>query len=560
MLPHAVSQDVKSRPRQLYSTVSGHLYHAGKICIIMVGLPGRGKTLRSERIVRYLDWLGVPSRAFHLANYRRDFLGPNFEISPEYILGRYEEYRKKIVNSCLADIVAFFKEKGGQVAVYDAVNGRSEDRLNLQEIFKMLGIECLFVESLVTNEKMLARNVAEVRLNSPDYAGKESRASLEHYLHMIEAYMTDYEPVREHQLICVKLVNDGEQCVVNNGPLGYLLNRVLMFLLNSRRRQGSLFFARAGATDASDLWNNGDNDLNARGTMYAATLANTVMGYVSSKQVDLADLKMDMSEIRRMADHKGHLLASSVTSMAPSVAQSTLQSPVMSAVPSAMPSAVPSTTTSACPSRGTSRGPSRQGSFIFSHEGSRQGSPTQPARNYNEQADITEPPLVVWSSTRRKSGQTARPLKDAGVPVIPKSLLSQMNLGDAWKFADNFEKFEKLHPEECAAYKKDAYHYRFPRAESYQDVAIRLEPVIMEMERTQTNLVIIAHESVLRVLYGYVMGLSTADIPNLQFPANQVVEIVPNGYNNVVLRLPLPGVSEDGGVELPEGITVEANQ
>ena len=39
-------------------------------------------------------------------------------------------------------------------------------------------------------------------------------------------------------------------------------------------------------------------------------------------------------------------------------------------------------------------------------------------------------------------------------------------------------------PEEYEARKKDKFRYRYPRGESYQDIVYRLEPVILELMRT----------------------------------------------------------------------------
>ena len=47
----------------------------------------------------------------------------------------------------------------------------------------------------------------------------------------------------------------------------------------------------------------------------------------------------------------------------------------------------------------------------------------------------------------------------------------------------------------------------------------------MELEREQNDLLIIAHESVLRVLYGYLMACNAADIPFLQFPRDEIIEV-----------------------------------
>jgi 6-phosphofructo-2-kinase/fructose-2,6-biphosphatase 4 len=41
---HDQSDDQSMAPAQLYSTMSGRLFHSGRIAIVMVGLPARGKT------------------------------------------------------------------------------------------------------------------------------------------------------------------------------------------------------------------------------------------------------------------------------------------------------------------------------------------------------------------------------------------------------------------------------------------------------------------------------------------------------------------------------------
>ena len=92
--------------------------------------------------------------------------------------------------------------------------------------------------------------------------------------------------------------------------------------------------------------------------------------------------------------------------------------------------------------------------------------------------------------------------------------------------------------------------------QSYHDLAVRLEPIILELEREQNDLLIIAHESVLKVLYGYLMACNATDIPSLSFPRNEIIEIVPASYNNEASRIEIPGLPPEIIPGSPEDIQI----
>lgn len=54
-----------------------HLGHSkgGKMVIVMVGLPGSGKTYIARKVSRYLRWISYRTKVFSLAKYRLERLG-----------------------------------------------------------------------------------------------------------------------------------------------------------------------------------------------------------------------------------------------------------------------------------------------------------------------------------------------------------------------------------------------------------------------------------------------------------------------------------------------------
>lgn len=136
---HDVTEDQDMAPAQLYSTMSGRLFHSGRIAIVMVGLPARGKTHICVSMARYLAWLGVKTRIFHLGDYRRATVGPGGHVPEDYFFPNATPssvmLRQKILKKCREDIYAWLNHENGQVAIYDAVNPTAAGRRSLAKEF-----------------------------------------------------------------------------------------------------------------------------------------------------------------------------------------------------------------------------------------------------------------------------------------------------------------------------------------------------------------------------------------------------------------------------------------
>ncbi|WFD06700.1 hypothetical protein MVES1_002054 [Malassezia vespertilionis] len=136
--------------------------------------------------------------------------------------------------------------------------------------------------------------------------------------------------------------------------------------------------------------------------------------------------------------------------------------------------------------------------------------------------------LEVWCSTRKRSVLTAEPFRKLGYKVLEHTRLAEMNPG----VVDGLSQAEILHrfPGSVEQREKDPYSFRFPRAESYHDLAIRLEPIIFELERTRDDMLIIGQSSVLRCLIAYLQGNKPSQIPFIQVREGDLVEIQPQPF------------------------------
>lgn len=361
-------------PAQLYSTESGRLFHSGRIVIATVGLPARGKTHVSVALARYLRWLGVKTRIFHLGDYRRDFVGAQGDVPDDYFHVNASTssvlLRNKILKKCREDILHFLNHENGQIAIYDAVNPLANGRRALAKEFEKHSVQTMFIESHCTDERIIEENVRSVKISSPDYIGWKPEDAVKDYLRRINARIPHFESVEEADLHYVKMINAGERVVVNNCAFGYLSQRIVFYLLNLHIKSRQTYFCRAGTTRAEESYK-GDASLSAEGQDYARKMSEALIVHRESERENLV----------------------------------------------------------------------------------KHGAPESTALK----------PLTVWTSTRKRTVETASHLESLGYRVRQRSQMSQLNPGVCEKLSER--RIREVFPEEVAKHEQDPYHHRYPRAE-----------------------------------------------------------------------------------------------
>lgn len=410
-----------------------------RICVVMVGLPARGKSLIAGKALRYLAWVGIPARIFNVGQYRRlDTPRPTaafFDTSnPEG-----ERLRRAAAEAAVDDMTQWFSRTDGQVAILDATNSTKKRRDWIYKHCIANGIEPLFVESKCDDEDLIMHNILEVKTTSPDYVGQDPEVAAQDFRKRIRNYEKVYQTLddEENHYAYVKLINVSSTVIINRIK-DYLSSRLVYYIQNLHIKPRSIWLSRHGESEYNLVGQiGGDSDISARGEAYARALPGLL------KQ-----------------------------------------------------SGVP--------------------------PGAR---------------------LTVWTSTLRRTIQTARHLvSETGYDTLEWKALDELDSGVCDGLT--YEEIAQLYPEDFQARDDDKYNYRYRGGESYRDVVIRLEPIIMELERSE-NVVIVTHQAVLRCIYAYFLNMSQEQSPWMEVPLHTLIKLTPRAYGTDELRFKanIPAVS-----------------
>jgi len=398
-----------------------------QICVVMVGLPARGKSLIAQKAQRYLKWLSIDAQVFNVGNYRRqdapqpaaDF----FDINN--VEG--ERMRKAAAEAAVTDMLAWFKQ-GGIIAILDATNSTKERRRWIKGRCDKEGIETLFVESKCDDEDLIMSNILEVKTSSPDYKGQDPEQAAQDFRNRIRNYEKVYQTIDEEEkdLTYLKIMDVGKQVIIN-AIQDYLQSRVVYYLMNLHIKQRSIWLSRHGESQWNVLGKiGGDASLSERGEQYALKLPELVKQSFGGE------------------DH----------------------------------------------------------------------------------------PLTVWTSTLKRTIATARHLPSEWNQLQWKAL-DELDSG----VCDNmtYAEIKEEYPEDFEARDADKYNYRYRGGESYRDVVIRLEPIIMELERSE-NILIVTHQAILRCIYAYFMKEPQEKSPWLNVPLHSLLKLTPRAYGTDIQR------------------------
>lgn len=245
-----------------------------KLCIVMVGLPARGKSHIARCLSRYLNWLGFRTNVFNVGSYRRLLLGG--KQSANFFNPDNEDAmrtRMELAMDCMNDMVRWLGREG-LVGIYDATNSTKERRKIVKARLEAVGVRVLFLESICADSSIIDKNILETKLRSPDYQHVDPEEAVKDFRMRIQQYDRLSETIEDDENCSyIKSIDVGRKLILNDIQ-GYTQGKIVSFLLNTHIMPRSIYLSRHGESE----WNvtgqlGGDPPLTNLGQAYALALA-----------------------------------------------------------------------------------------------------------------------------------------------------------------------------------------------------------------------------------------------------------------------------------------------
>lgn len=128
--------------------------------------------------------------------------------------------------------------------------------------------------------------------------------------------------------------------------------------------------------------------------------------------------------------------------------------------------------------------------------------------------------IIVLTSELIRTINTAKNIKHN---KIRYKELNEINAGICEDLT--YDNFKSMYPDEFNKRQKDKLNYRYPKGESYNDLIIRLQPIIEIIENKKRTILIVAHQAILRVIYGILTKKTKQEIPFIKIPLHTLIHL-----------------------------------
>ncbi|KAI8909906.1 6-phosphofructo-2-kinase-domain-containing protein [Powellomyces hirtus] len=387
--------------------------------------------------------------------------------------------REKLALETLDEIIDWLHHGGGKVAIHDATNSTVQRRRALLDrVNREKGIKAMFIESICTDKRVLETNI-QMKLQGPDYKNMPPEQAMRDFRARTANYEKAYQTISQEEeeqddLGFIKLINVGKKIIAHNVH-GYLESQCVFYLMQMHIKPRTIWLTRHGESEYNVSGRiGGDPPLTPLGRRFALAL---------SKFIGTFHPPPDESP--------------STTTTTTSIS-------------------TPSSVTAAPPSSSFPRSTSLLPDDTF---GGTDATTSRPRS-----------PLSIWTSTLQRTIETVQHFSPTEYDLKRIKFLNEIYAGVCENMT--YAEIEQTHPAEfkLRADAKLVYRYPGPGGESYVDVIERLRPIIIELERMQTNVLIVTHQVVLRTLLSYFIGVPLDDMPTLSVPLHTLYCLKPKPY------------------------------
>jgi len=482
------------------------------VLLATVGLPARGKSWLSAKIVTYINWLGGKAQVFNAGKFRRNLLEAQKSGRSEFFDAENAGKRDEIAKMCLDEAVKWLQKPGNIVAVFDATNTTPRRRKIIRETVKQsrARINLIFLESICTDEKVLEQNFLNKVRNSPDFKGLKEEDALIDLKKRISKYERVYRTVSDDEGGSYIKIQDLANKVTVKGIYGSIALGIVNLLMSCHNGTRPIVLLRAANSTSKDLeplresafqqWNSLEDVLIVEGAQ-----ADQTTGSLGP----YADSTTPPSVAKHMASANSPLRVPKVPS--DSFPRAGIRMPIAL-----------STSYATVTDEGKK--------FI------------KKLKDMTKNEEWAKDP-AVFTSTLPRSIETAKAF------LNPSNVQNQSQQWSALNVLDTgichgmpVSEIKKKLPEEYRLWKRDPFRYRFPGGESYMDLCHRLSSVVLELERTRKPVVVVSHLSTLQALYSYFRAIPVDRAPSVDIKRHTVLILTPNQYGWKERRIGVKGI------------------